>query len=1032
MSHNGKGGQNTQRGHGRGTGSSNGRGSGDSGNNNRGGSNNRGGTSGGGNACNVCGQSGHYAHKCPNKGRGGGHGGGRGSGQSEGYSGGKGGPATGAGDHGSSIPAPNMQLRAPDTTVSNKEDAAVAKIMAELSMKEKKAEQIKLPRRPAYGTEGTEVVVRANYFQIDPVDDLELFRYTVITMPEEKQSRRRRRFIEILIETSDYLQALGTANVATDWKSLIITTKKLDLGPDNRREGKILFKEVGQGATPHQRAQSTPLPKNHPLVTVQSSGSFRVKELMDYLAAPNGQVRNERKEDIIQAMNIVMSRWPSVAAGIVAHKSGNKFFPLVPEPEQLSGGLVAMNGYYSSVRTSIQRLLLNVNSITSAFYRSGPLLSVMRGYRDLHGNDLRKLQRFLKGVRVKLTHLEPPKERVIFGFASREGDGVLGANSEEARFDWQKDENKSETIRVTVKQFYKEHYKRNLDVPLAPVINVGNAAHPILVPPEVCEVLPGQVSSSKLLGKQTEKMVEAACREPIVNQNLINGEGLRVMGLNQPRGPLSFGLRIAPNMITVRARILSSPRIVYSDGGAGSMFAGSWNLSTPERRHKDTNQLLSPASHHKFLRPTKLANWSYVQLRFGSTNPLANGLLEKLIAGLETELRAVGMTVAAPISLNQGNHSMPIVGGYESFIKKLFNYIAQERFVRFLFVLLPQENAALYNTIKKIADTDLGLHTVCMVAEKKPVRDANMGYLANIALKVNMKLGGTNHQLGTTNLSFIEQGKTMIIGIDVTHPSPKSPDSSPSIAACVASVDKFCAQWLGSVRQQNKARKEMVDALEEMVEERLEWWRRSVNGVRQALPENILVYRDGVSEGQYQTVLDEEVPCIKRVINRLYKSGNKTAKVSVVVCGKRHHTRFYATSETSRSSEWKRSRNENTRNGLVVDRGVTSERYWDFYLQAHEGIKGTVRPGHYVVIQDEIGLKAGELQKITHNLCYMWTRATKPVSLCPPAYYADILCTRARCYINDDDDGASAASGGATPQGIPLVHKDVKNTMFFV
>lgn len=80
---------------------------------------------------------------------------------------------------------------------------------------------------------------------------------------------------------------------------------------------------------------------------------------------------------------------------------------------------------------------------------------------------------------------------------------------------------------------------------------------------------------------------------------------------------------------------------------------------------------------------------------------------------------------------------------------------------------------------------------------------------------------------------------------------------------------------------------------------------------------------------------------------------------------------------------------------------------WDFYLQAHHAPKGTVRPAHYSVVLDEIfrahsktGTEAAdELEKITYNMCHLFARATKSFSLCPPAYYADIVCERARCHL---------------------------------
>lgn len=111
---------------------------------------------------------------------------------------------------------------------------------------------------------------------------------------------------------------------------------------------------------------------------------------------------------------------------------------------------------------------------------------------------------------------------------------------------------------------------------------------------------------------------------------------------------------------------------------------------------------------------------------------------------------------------------------------------------------------------------------------------------ANIALKVNLKSGGTNQTLSHGDLGFLEQGKTMLVGIDVTHPSG-SMRGAPSIAGVVASIDSDFSQFPGSIRCQ-QSRKEMVSELDIMMEERLQLW--MAKNVNQNL-ENIVVYRDG-------------------------------------------------------------------------------------------------------------------------------------------------------------------------------------------
>ncbi|KAF2740263.1 hypothetical protein EJ04DRAFT_508252 [Polyplosphaeria fusca] len=72
-----------------------------------------------------------------------------------------------------------------------------------------------------------------------------------------------------------------------------------------------------------------------------------------------------------------------------------------------------------------------------------------------------------------------------------------------------------------------------------------------------------------------------------------------------------------------------------------------------------------------------------------------------------------------------------------------------------------------------------------------------------------------------------------------------------------------------------------------------------------------------------------------------------------------------------------------------------------YFLQSHNGIKGTARPANYFVLKNEIGLSSLELQLLTHNLCYTYVRATLGVSYASPAYYADRLCERGRCYVRE-------------------------------
>lgn len=57
----------------------------------------------------------------------------------------------------------------------------------------------------------------------------------------------------------------------------------------------------------------------------------------------------------------------------------------------------------------------------------------------------------------------------------------------------------------------------------------------------------------------------------------------------------------------------------------------------------------------------------------------------------------------------------------------------------------------------------------------------------------------TDLQLDPNAMKWLTKQKTMMVGIDVTHPGPTSREGSPSIAAVVASVDDNFVQVIVSL-----------------------------------------------------------------------------------------------------------------------------------------------------------------------------------------------------------------------------------------
>lgn len=124
-----------------------------------------------------------------------------------------------------------------------------------------------------------------------------------------------------------------------------------------------------------------------------------------------------------------------------------------------------------------------------------------------------------------------------------------------------------------------------------------------------------------------------------------------------------------------------------------------------------------------------------------------------------------------------------------------------------LFVVLPKEKMDIYDRIKTLCDVEFGLATVCAVGSKLCKNQDQ--YFRNLALKFNLKLGGHNQEVKTQRPSILDEDKTMVVGIDVTHPSPGSSEHAPSVAGMVANIDRRMGQWPAVLTIQSKARSEM-------------------------------------------------------------------------------------------------------------------------------------------------------------------------------------------------------------------------------
>lgn len=873
--------------------------------------------------------------------------------------------------------------------------------------------EVRLPYRPAYATLGVECVMYTNFFHIMEKNGankgVDLYRYDISFIPEAQLSKPKRRNLVKQLLMESFFE--NTA-IASDYSSILITAKKLKMEPGEGKlkdfkDFKILYHNLlaGQpgGTGPEQNAEARK--RNEFKVRVQYLTSYNLTALLSYLSDDKKGASFGSKEETIQAMNIVINSGPNTTRD-VALSSKNSFFPyggpLRNEERDLGKGLVALRGYYSSVRPGPSRLLLNLNVSHAAFYKPENLRDLIERYGGSY-RPLKELNAFLRHVRVTTNYAGWTAVKSVYGLTKE------GNSSAKQKF-------LHGSKQVTVEQYFKSEYNISLRYPDALVVNCGDSNKTIYIPSELCTVIPGQLARRALSPDQTSEMIKFAARPPNYNLQSIVTNGFEMMRIGtNPQNLASllgdFGIHVSPKLLEVPARRLNPPNVYY--GGNKQLLPrdGQWNVSQV-----------------KFFRGSTIGRWASRFLYMDDRTRI-NDNVRSGINMFREALQGYGIQQQAYVDAQEyavPKKSMPEnAAAIDNTLKRMFDEL-QKNSVHFILVVLPSKDKYLYSRVKLYGDVVYGIHTVGITYAN--LTKLNHDTFANVAHKFNLKAGGINHMVKEDDIRPLD--KTAIaLGIDVTHPSPGSSEKAPSIAAVVASVDANFAHYPGSIRCQTR-RKEMVEELAEMVEERLSLWKAKNGG----LPKMMIVFRDGVSEGDYKNVLEKEVSAIRKAFVKLY--GQKSAahpKLSVIVVGKRHHTRFYPTKEADADLK-----SFNPKAGTVVDRHVTGygDKAWDFYLQAHKGLQGTAKPGHYVVLLNEINFTANQAISMTHNLCYSFGRSTKSVSICPPAYYADLLCERGRAYLhltlNSDSASESSGGTGTSENWTAGVHPRLEKCMFYI
>ncbi|KAK2966776.1 hypothetical protein RJ640_020619 [Escallonia rubra] len=738
--------------------------------------------------------------------------------------------------------------------------------------------------------------------------------------------------------------------------------------------------------------------------TIKLVNELKLSKLRDYSSGNLIHI----PRDILQVMDLVLKEHPSRHRISV----GRSFYSTeYRSQDDLGCGVAAFRGFQGSMKLTSQGPIYCLDYSVLAFLKRLPVIDFLKEHvRGFNGvNDFRKFRRQvideLRGRKVTVTHRVTNQMYTVAGLTDQ--------NTPDLSFILEDIDGKKPPREVGLVNYFREKYGQEIIYKDLPCLDLGKNKRKNYVPMEFCILVEGQRYHKEQLDRNSALSLKKILLAPPRERKNAICEMLKAE--DGPCGVLihysfaysgdviqSFGIGVNENMTQIVSRVIAPPDLKLGTP-AGNMIVVrvdkdkcQWNLvgrSVVEGRPMDRWALIDFSSFD----------------RYNKLNP------ENFIWNLRGRLKNLGIRIEEPLVRRLTNmHEFSDVNRLRRLLEGVIGEASrksQGRLKVIVCVMAGKHHG--YKYLKWVSETQIGVLTQCCLSSH--ANKANDQYLANLGLKLNAKLGGSNAELIERLPRFEGEDHVMFIGADVNHPAARN-TTCPSIAAVVATVNWPAANRYAARICPQDHRKETILSFGTMCLDLINTYAR-FNKVK---PKNIVVFRDGVSEGQFDMVLNEELLDLK---NAIYEEHYRP-KITLVVAQKRHQTRLFLENERDGGSSG------NVPPGTVVDTTIVHPYLFDFYICSHYGSLGTSKPTHYYCLYDDHGFNSDQLQKLTYNLCFTFARCTKPVSLAPPVYYADLAAYRGRMFQEVVMELHSSAA--SFDERFYKLHPELQNMMFFV
>ncbi|KAL6743465.1 hypothetical protein Aduo_016501 [Ancylostoma duodenale] len=556
---------------------------------------------------------------------------------------------------------------------------------------------------------------------------------------------------------------------------------------------------------------------------------------------------------------------------------------------------------------------------------------------------------------------------------------------------------------ITILDYFEAKYKIKLQYPYAPLVRVRERGRNNSYPMELGWLRPMQrVTIPQQTPDQIHKTTRSCAVAPGERQdNIVRGaRALKLFGSDDNEYVKNAGLFIFKEPVKVHGRLLPPPKIKYQKETA-AVRDGKWR--TP---------------HGPLLIPAECDVWAvYALVPSHEKARFDERVLRNFAEAFHREATNRGIRISNPAEI--------MLLSMEKDLEERMKNAAHHN-CKFCLIVTADSITTTHKLIK-LWERELEMVTqdVKLSNALKVVNERRVVTLENILLKANLKMGGLNYEMDLEGIlprddtkNWVRPGR-LFLGIGVSHPPPSmgfdADKGTPSVIGYAANFKTNCYDIVGDYLFQSSRREETVSTMSEVVNNVLPRFAENHDG---KFPRDLIIYRSGLSEGSFSTVLTHEIPLLRGALTTL---GAKNVKITFIVAQKEHNVRLML----ERIDRSRRPTEQNIPPGVVVDTELTHPSFKEFYLNSHITLQGSARTPRYTVLVDDLNLSMDELEGMTYVLTYGHQIVNLPTSLPTPLYVANRYAERGRNTYTAhlQSSGSSSSDSGASMDYGRLAHR---------